>query len=93
MVCKTLKPGFECFFMTQTGCQYNGGRCYPVVEQCEGCGRIKEFPSGRFCIHFPDPSVKWRYGVCNMATHVSSSNGGREKRLNPLKASKRGARG
>ncbi len=93
MICETIKKGFECFFMTKKGCKFNGGTCHPIVEQCEGCQRIKEFPTGKYCLVFPDPSAKWRLGPCNMATHLQGNgNKNGSKRINPLKASKRRAR-
>ena len=89
MVCQTLKPGVECFFMKKTGCSFNGGRCYPIVEQCEGCDRIGEYPAGRFCTTFMNPSLKWAKGPCSMATHLKREKLVETKKLNPLKASKR----
>jgi hypothetical protein len=90
MVCTSIKPGVECPFMTRNGCQYNGGACHQIVEQCEGCQKVREFPSGKYCIGFPDPAVKWRNGVCNMATHIKGTNGkALTDKINPLKASKR----
>ena len=70
MQCVTIKEGTECAFMTRRGCDFNGGACHAVVEQCNGCERAKQFPEGIFCTVFPDPAVKWRRGVCNMATHM-----------------------
>lgn len=90
MVCATVKQGVECFFMKKSGCQFNGGNCHQIVEQCEGCQRAKEFPTGIFCLNFPDPATKWRVGNCNMATHVKATNGKAAEKINPLKASKRG---
>ena len=91
MVCQTVKKGIECFFMTQKGCQFNGGSCHPIIERCEGCQRIQDLSSGRYCLVFPDPSAKWRLGQCNMATHLSKDNNRKKnKKINPLKASKRG---
>ena len=92
MVCTTVKEGTECFFMTKNGCQFNGGSCHPIVEQCEGCQKIKELPTGKYCLSFPDPAIKWRVGACGMATHMKASKSKGNGRLNPLKASKRKAR-
>ncbi|MDQ7031130.1 MAG: PxxKW family cysteine-rich protein [Desulfonauticus sp.] len=80
--------------MTSKGCSYKDGRCYPVVEQCEGCERIKEFSGEKYCLSFPEPAVKWVHKACNFATHVKAvvDNEGKVK-VNPLKASKRAARG
>ncbi len=91
MICETVRKGMECFFMTKKGCKFNGGSCHPVVDQCNGCERIIELPSGKYCSVFPDPASKWRLGPCNMATHLKedSKNEGNGKKINPLKASKR----
>ncbi len=94
MVCSTVKEGYDCAFMSKQGCQFNGGTCHVIVEQCEGCSKAQEFPSGKYCLIFPDPSAKWRLGNCSMATHLKALEG-KEKtngKLNPLKASKRGGR-
>lgn len=90
MVCATVKEGVECTFMEKGGCQFNGGSCHAVVEQCDGCQRMVEVPTGNFCAMFPEPSAKWRLGTCNMATHVKAENGNKGNKINPLKASKRG---
>jgi len=90
MVCTSVKAGIECFFMNKDGCQFNGGACHQIVEQCEGCQKVMELPKGKYCISFPDPTVKWRRGNCNMATHVKVVTVKTTEKLNPLKASKRG---
>lgn len=79
--------------MDKKGCNFNGGHCHSIVEKCEGCQRVQEFPTGNYCTSFPDPSIKWRTGVCSMATHAKASNGTLANgKINPLKASKRGGR-
>ncbi|MEW6265976.1 MAG: PxxKW family cysteine-rich protein [Thermodesulfobacteriota bacterium] len=70
MKCATVKEGVQCSFMGKKGCEFNGGRCQPIVEKCEGCDRAKPFPDGIYCQNFPSPVVKWRTGICNMATHA-----------------------
>ncbi|MFB0532683.1 MAG: PxxKW family cysteine-rich protein [Desulfatiglandales bacterium] len=89
MVCATVRQGCECVMMSKRGCQFNGGSCHPVVAQCDGCQRILEIPTGKYCMSFPDPSGKWKNGVCNMASHIKANNTTPSKRVNPLKASKR----
>ena len=89
MVCTTLRPGFECIFMTKKGCTFNGGSCHPIVDQCDGCQRIVEYPTGKYCMSFLDPSTKWKNGSCNMATHIQIDAKKETNKLNPLKASKR----
>ncbi len=72
----------------------NGVSCEPVVEQCNGCGRIKEHSGQNYCASYPIPEKKWHLGACNFATHVRAEldKGGKVK-INPLKASKRAAKG
>jgi len=91
MVCTSVKEGYDCFFMNKNGCDFNGGSCHQIVEQCEGCQKVKDFPAGTFCLSFPDPATRWRIGTCSMATHLEASNEKGNGKLNPLKASKRGA--
>ena len=93
MECQTVKAGTDCFFMTKKGCNYNGGTCYTVVENCEGCERISEFSSGKYCTSYPQPESKWRTGNCNFATHIEKETKKGDKKLNALKASKRKASG
>lgn len=93
MHCTSIKPGVECPFMTAKGCGYKGGLCHQIVEQCSGCGRQGQYGSGWYCTACPEPSTKWRTGVCNLATHVSAPTAAPEtkQKVNPLKASKRAA--
>jgi hypothetical protein len=42
---------------------------------------------------FPDPTMKWKTGLCNMATtHIQINNKTGNNKVNPLKASKRSHR-
>ena len=94
MVCQTLKTGAECIFMTKTGCGYNGGKCYTIVEQCENCDRIIEFATGKFCSAYAEPRSRWGNSPCNFATHIKKeTEGAHRKTINALKASKRKAAG
>ncbi|MBF0529795.1 MAG: PxxKW family cysteine-rich protein [Deltaproteobacteria bacterium] len=70
MQCATIKEGIECSFMGKAGCSFLGGACKPIVDKCQGCDRVKQYADAVFCKSFPDPGVKWRTGICNMATHV-----------------------
>ena len=92
MDCTTVKPGVECPFMVKKGCSFNGGTCHPVVEQCDGCDRTSEYASGWYCTACPDPSLKWKTGRCNLATHVANTVKSETVKINPLKAAKRNAR-
>lgn len=75
--------------MKSSGCSYNGGLCYEVVESCQGCSRTEEYSAKWYCTAFPEPSVRWKQGACNMATHVKASEAAKAQKINPLKASKR----
>jgi predicted amidophosphoribosyltransferase len=90
MVCTTIRNGVECTFMTAQGCSYNGGLCHETVETCNGCNRVQEFSSGWYCTACPEPSLKWKNGNCNLASHVTIEKAGAKQKINPLKASKRG---
>ena len=92
MICTTIKEGMECPFMSAKGCSYNEGICHQIVDQCQGCNRGTEFSAGWYCSACPDPSVKWKNGNCNMASHVSAATESTKAKINPLKASKRGRR-
>lgn len=72
----------------------NGVKCQEIVEKCDGCERVKEHDGGKYCSSYPIPERKWHLGACNFATHVRAEldKGGKVK-INPLKASKRAARG
>ena len=92
MLCANVKTGVDCFFMTKKGCEYSGGKCNTIIEQCEGCQKASDFPTGKYCIAFPDPAAKWRTGNCNMATHIKAPEKKESAKVNPLKASKRSSR-
>jgi len=79
---------------TENGMLFKGIECLPIVEKCEGCERAREFDGQKFCISYPQPEKKWKLGACNFATHVKATvdKAGKVK-VNPLKASKRAARG
>ena len=92
--CTTVRPGTGCHFMAASGCAFDGGTCYQVVEQCEGCANVVEFKAGKFCTSYAEPEAQWSLGICPTATHqryVPSAKGAIS--TNPLKASKRAAGG
>ncbi|MFH1985944.1 MAG: PxxKW family cysteine-rich protein [Pseudomonadota bacterium] len=92
MICTTIRPGKDCNFMKSSGCSYNGGLCFEVVESCQGCSRTEEYSSKWYCTACPEPSVRWKNGACNMATHVKEEALAKAHKINPLKASKRAAK-
>lgn len=92
MICTTVRKDNECVFMKKTGCSYADGACKPIDEKCDGCRRVGDFPSGKYCTSVPDPTAKWLLGNCNLATHISMEIAEAKHKVNPLKASKRGSR-
>ncbi len=64
MICQTIKNGIECGFMTKKGCGFNGGSCNVIIDKCEGCSKVIECPTGKYCRVYPDPAGKWRTGKC-----------------------------
>ena len=80
--------------MTDAGLSYKGVIMEPIVEKCEGCDRVAVVEEGKYCHTYAQPAKKWSSGFCNFATHVRAEvdKAGKVK-VNPLKASKRAARG
>lgn len=74
---------------------FKGIPCSEIIDKCEGCGRILTQDDKRFCSVYPTPASKWKKGLCNFATHakleVPKDDTG--KKVNPLKAAKRAAKG
>lgn len=80
--------------MTSEGLSYKGVILQPIVEKCDGCERAVPFEDQKYCPSYAQPESKWKHGVCNFATHVRASVDKEGKvKVNPLKASKRAARG
>lgn len=75
------------------GMLYNGALFHPVIDKCEGCGRIREFEGTQYCSSYPLPTAKWSMGICNFSTHARGTGNGTQTKVNPLKASKRAAKG
>ena len=93
MIWTTIREDVECAFMTKEGCGFNGGQCHTIIERCEGCKFVVDLPSGKFCRVSGDPEGKWAFGVCNLASHLDRKKVVVDRKLNPLKASKRAQRG
>ena len=74
---------------TNEAVKYSSGSFQPVTEQCEGCDRIVEEDTTRYCKTYLNPAAKWRLGMCNFATHDKPEIKIVKVRINPLKAAKR----
>ena len=92
MQCVTVKKGVECAYMNNKGCQFNGGRCQPVVEACEGCAKTVVSEEGTFCLVAPNPAKKWAAGPCNFATHYKAEVVEQTQKLNPAQGFQTGSR-
>ena len=77
---------------TAEGVVVNGFVVSPIIDKCEGCDRVREFEGQQFCSSYPTPARKWTGGRCNFATHIKIEAAAAQK-VNPLKASKRAAKG
>ncbi len=77
---------------TESGVEVNGVKILPIIDKCEGCDRVRTFEDQQFCGSYPNPERKWTAGRCNFATHIKTQSTGTAK-VNPLKASKRAAKG
>ena len=77
---------------TESGVMFNGIPIQAVVEQCAGCERVRLFAEQEFCGSYAVPARKWAGGRCNFATHIKTAVAAGAK-VNPLKASKRAAKG
>lgn len=62
-------------------------------ERCTGCERIATIEGKEYCSAYSNPVSKWRTGHCNLATHVKLAVTAEKTKVNPLKASKRAAKG
>ncbi|WP_461209513.1 PxxKW family cysteine-rich protein [Desulfocurvus sp. DL9XJH121] len=81
--------------MTDDGLAVNGVVLQQISEKCEGCERVVAHESGgQYCTSYAQPAKKWNMGVCNFATHMRAEKDTQGNvKVNPLKASKRAARG
>lgn len=91
---KKKASAFDGAVMTAEGMSFKGIIFSPVVESCAGCERVAAFEELSYCPAYAEPAKKWTRGICNFATHVKATVDKEGKtKVNPLKASKRAARG
>jgi hypothetical protein len=77
---------------TAEGMVYKGALFNPIIDKCDGCSRIRNFEGVQYCSSYPMPAGKWSLGDCNFSTHTRVVQAAQGK-VNPLKASKRAAKG
>ena len=63
-----------------------------IVEQCHGCGHVRSHDDAAYCRVYASPAKKWELKMCNFATHARIEETSDARKVNPLKASKRGSR-
>ena len=61
-----------------------------IIDECQGCNHVRDHEGGFFCRSYANPASKWALGMCNFATHRRIEKTADNKKVNPLKASKRG---
>lgn len=66
---------------------------HALDERCTGCERIANLEGKMYCSAYSNPTSKWKGGHCNLATHVKLAIATEKTKVNPLKASKRAAKG
>jgi len=71
--------------------KYTTGKFQPIIDKCEGCERMVEVDTAKYCSTYTMPEAKWRLGLCNFATHAKREISVSTIKVNPLKASKRAA--
>lgn len=71
---------------------YSDGRFQPVIDKCNGCGRIVNQDGVEYCNSYLYPEAKWKLGLCNFATHAKPEINVVKVRINPLKAAKRASK-
>jgi len=76
----------------QAAVKYADGRFQPVIEKCQGCGRVVEENGVEYCRSYVSPEAKWKLGLCNFATHAKPEINIVKTRINPLKAAKRASK-
>ena len=76
----------------QATTNYGDGRFQPIIDKCQGCGRIVEQEDVQYCRSYLIPAAKWKLGLCNFATHVKPEIDIIKTRINPLKAAKRASK-
>jgi hypothetical protein len=80
--------------MTDNGLSFKGAIMQAVIDKCEGCERVIPVADQKYCPTYANPAARWARGACNFATHVKATvDAGGKLKVNPLKASKRAARG
>jgi hypothetical protein len=77
---------------TQALANYADGRFQPIIDKCDGCGRIVEAANTKYCRSYVNPAAKWKLGFCNFATHAKPEIAVVKIRVNPLKAAKRASK-
>lgn len=58
-----------------------------VIDKCGGCKKIDK---DNTCSVYASPMGKWSIGGCHLHTNIKRIEKGSDRKINPIKASKRG---
>lgn len=94
-LCRTIRKDEQCAFAGKGGmCEYIGGKCYPIIDECvndKKCINVISYGEKDYCKIYAEPAVKWIGGNCPMSSNKELKLK-KEQKINPLKASKRAAK-
>ena len=101
LTCEKKRPTKRCVFWKkykkspEGSCTFNDGRCSEIIEQCIGCKYIDKSTLGNYCLVYMNPSSSWKSIKCPMYVNPEEikKQAEEEKKTNPLKASRRKAKG
>jgi hypothetical protein len=67
----------------------------PIIIECVGCihTTVGPAPGVSTCNAYVTPAAQWRRGKCALASHLQKKEVRDEKKVNPLKQSRRNAKG
>lgn len=89
MYCLSIKKGVACILAKKEGgCEM----CQTIVEKCQGCNRVVEFDSKKYCNAYIAPAQAWKLWDCNLASHLEVEKDKNKKKINPIKMSKRSSK-
>jgi hypothetical protein len=91
MVCDTIRKGKNCLFMKKS-CTFPTGKCYPIAEKCGACKNTELFDDVIYCKVYMDPGAIWTTS-CGRSTVMAKPIIEEQKKINPLKASKKASGG
>lgn len=105
LTCEKERSPRRCIFWKKDkkhpdgSCTFNEGSCKKILEACLQCEFVDKTSAGSgldcYCLVYMDPLALWKRGKCPMFVDPEAEIAKKEegKRMNPLKASRRRAKG